>query len=72
MAVKLMQLVNDHVFEYVFTFEVAKTANITQFFTINAQKEILKRFFSILNQVRAKSEFSSCHSRISYPSLTVR
>ena len=35
-------------------------------------QEILKQFFCILNQVRAKSEFSSCHSRIAYPSLTVQ
>ena len=35
-------------------------------------QEILKRFFCILNQVCTESEFSSCHLRISYPSLTVR
>ena len=63
-----------------FSFEVAKTANIRlvksiSSVTINAQnvyQEILEQFFCILNQVCAEFEFSSCHSRISYQSLTVR
>ena len=40
--------------------------------SLTVYQEILKRFFCILNQVCTESEFSSCHLRISYPSLTVR
>jgi len=63
--------INDHVFEYVFfLFRSCKDSkhksnqSALSSVTINAHnvyQEILKRFFCILNQVGATSEFSSCH-----------